>query len=317
MNATAEIATTGYRDLAHDVFSLLQSIDPSRLRAGKSTGLVEQAEGLAGRLRQATAAAPASGAVEQQLTQVASVLDAPPAAGGDWETFRRSLHVAYDDLVELLRRESIDLPTVRPTNYARSFFHVLSAVGAAALVHALEPRTTAIVAGTAALAGWTMEAARRLSPAANRVMMGVFKHVAHEHERHRINSSTWYTTALLILSLTMPPLAVTAALLVLGVGDPMAGLIGRRWGRTKLVGGRSLEGSLAFVAAGGIAAAVALLLIYPTLGLGPVAALAGTAALAGALAELLVRKVDDNFSIPVAAGAGCSLVAALLGVIAA
>ena len=315
MNATAEIAT-GYRDLAHDVFSLLQSIDPSRLRAGRSAGLVEQVEGLAGRLRQATAAAP-SGPVEQQLTHVAAVLDAPPAAGGDWESFRRRLHVAYDDLVELLRREAIELPTVRPTNYARSFFHVLSAVGAAVLVqHVLTPRTTAIVAGSFAAAGWTMEAARRLSPAANRFMMGVFKHVAHEHERHRINSSTWYTTALLLLSLTMSPLAVTAALLVLGVGDPMAGLIGRRWGRTKLVGGRSLEGSLAFVAAGGIAAALALVVYYPKLGAGPVAAMAGAAALAGALAELLVRKVDDNFTIPVAAGAGCSLVAALLGVVA-
>ena len=101
---------------------------------------------------------------------------------------------------------------------------------------------------------------------------------------------------------------------MLGVGDPVAGLIGRRWGRTKLVGGRSLEGSLAFVAAGGIAAAIALIAYYPTLSLGVIAALAFTAALAGALAELLVRKVDDNFSIPVAAGAGCSLVAGLLGV---
>lgn len=38
-------------------------------------------------------------------------------------------------------------------------------------------------------------------------------------------------------------------------------------------------------------------------------------AVAGALAELLVTKIDDNFSIPVAAGAGCSLAAVALSLL--
>jgi len=304
--------TADYRDLAHEVFSLLQSIDPSRLRGDLRAEVQQRREQLAERVRRATS----EDHIGAQLGKVAAVLEETPGDAGDWETFRKRLHVAYDDLAAMMRRESIDLPTLRPTNYTRSLFHVLSAVGSAMLVqHVLTPKTTILVAGAFTAAGWTMEISRRHSAAANRLMMVVFKNVAHEHERHRVNSSTWYTSALFLIALTMSPMAITAALMVLGLGDPAAGLIGRRFGRTKLASGKSLEGALAFVVAGALAAAAALVIYYPSLPLTSVAALALASAVAGALAELLVTRIDDNFSIPVAAGAGCSLAAVALSLL--
>lgn len=298
------------RDLAQEVFFLLQSLDPSRLRDELRESARQQAERLAAEVRRL--ASDESGA---PFASVAAVLEEAPEAPGDWETFRKRLHVAYDALVVSLKQQAIELPTLRPTNYTRSFFHVCSAVGSALLVqHVLSPRGMIWVAGAFTAAGWTMEISRRHSALANRLLMGVFKHVAHEHERHRINSSTWYTTALLLIALTMSPMACTAALLVLGLGDPAAGLVGRRFGRIRLANGKSLEGALAFVAAGALAAGAALALYYPALSLLSVGILALASAVAGALAELFLTRVDDNFSIPLAAGAGCSLAAALLAI---
>lgn len=298
------------RDLAQEVFFLLQSIDPSRLRDELRESARLQASRLAAEVRRLAS----SGEDAAPFAGVAAVLEEAPEAPGDWESFRKRLHVAYDALVvSLKQQQAIELPTLRPTNYTRSFFHVLSAAGCALLVqHVLSPRSTILVAGAFTIAGWTMEISRRHSALANRLLMRVFKHVAHEHERHRVNSSTWYTTALLLISLTMSPMACTIALLVLGFGDPAAGLIGRRFGRTRLTNGKSLEGALAFVAAGALVSAGALAFYYPALTLASVLILALAASVAGALAELFFTRVDDNFSIPLAAGAGCSIAAAAL-----
>lgn len=306
---------------ARELFSFVQAIDPSRFRAELRESVVSRAQALAERAREATARLDSSQKpLGDRLGQVAQVLAEAPAVGpaapaGEWEVFRKKLLLAYDDLALQLRREAIHAPTVRATNYTRSLFHVGSAVGAMLLVqHVLTPRSMIYVTGAAAASAWSMEISRRVSPAANRVMMKVFKNVAHEHERHNVNSSTWYTTALLLLALTMSPLACSVGLMVLGLGDPAAGLIGRRFGRTRLASGRSVEGSLAFIVAGALGAAAMLAIYYPSLSIPVTLAVALAAATPAAIVELLVSKIDDNFSIPVVAGAGASLAAWLLAI---
>jgi dolichol kinase len=51
---------------------------------------------------------------------------------------------------------------------------------------------------------------------------------------------------------------------------------------------------------------------YPSLSFGKALILALAAAVPGAVAELLSRRVDDNFTIPLAVGAGVSLTWMLL-----
>jgi len=90
---------------------------------------------------------------------------------------------------------------------------------------------------------------------------------------------------------------------VLGFGDPLAAVIGRKIGRTRLGEGRTLEGSLAFVGGGFVASWAALALWHPDAGSAVWTALA--AAVGGALAELAARRMDDNLLIPMVA-AGCA-----------
>ena len=106
-------------------------------------------------------------------------------------------------------------------------------------------------------------------------------------------------------------LLVAVGVLVLGLADPAAALVGRRFGRTKLVNGRSLEGSTAFVVTAALAGLVLVRLYFPELGWGAALALAMGGAVPGALTELYSQRLDDNLTIPVAAGACAWLVASL------
>jgi dolichol kinase len=187
----------------------------------------------------------------------------------------------------------------RPQNLSRSGFHVASALTALALIHWLPSRAWLIGVSVAfAASGWTMEIVRRRSPAANQRLMALFAPVAHPHERHGINSSTWYCTALVLLALFAPVRAAELGVLVLGLADPAAGLIGRRFGRTRLRANRSLEGSVGFVVVGALAAGAWLAIAYG-MALPALAVLAVVGGLAGALIELGSTKLDDNFTIPV------------------
>lgn len=203
-------------------------------------------------------------------------------------------------------------PGFRPPNHTRSVVHALSGVGALLVIQHVFTPTTMIAAALAFFVwGWGMEIGRRRSPAVNAFLMKVFGPIAHPHETHRVNSATWYVTALLALSLTASPMACSLAVIVLGIGDPAAAFVGRRWGRTRLASGRSLEGSLGFVGFAGLAAAATLAIYYPAIGAAELLTLSLVSALAGAVAELLTAKLDDNLVIPLAAAAGASLVAAV------
>ncbi|MGB1275120.1 MAG: diacylglycerol/polyprenol kinase family protein [Nannocystaceae bacterium] len=142
--------------------------------------------------------------------------------------------------------------------------------------------------------------------------MKVFQPVAHPHETWRINSATWYASALVMLALTGEPIVQTTAVVVLGVGDPIAALVGRRFGRHKLINGRSVEGSLAFLVTSACAAAGVLLALH---GLSLVAAttIALAAAVPATFAELVSRRVDDNLTIPLSAAAGALAALGIVG----
>ncbi|MCH9687728.1 MAG: hypothetical protein K0V04_40230 [Deltaproteobacteria bacterium] len=253
-------------------------------------------------------------AVAQSVERVAELLrEWTPDDVETWADLKAQLREAYAGFASALQAEQVAVPELRPTNYTRSAFHMMAAGVCLMLVTTLTPEQLPWVAGGFAVWGWSLETLRRISATANRWMMVLFRPIAHEQERHRVNSATWYVTALVLLTLTYSPLLSVVGVAVLGFADPIAGLVGRRWGRIRLANNRSLEGSLTFVVVGTAAALVAMQLVQPTLGPGLTWAVAVTAAVAGAFAELLSRRVDDNFSIPLVAAGSVAALLALVG----
>lgn len=310
--------------LARELFAFLQSIDPARWRAELEDAAFARLQELSVRAResaQALSDRAESSPVGVQLAALAALLESAPARTPDpsyeaqWEAFRKRLGEGYEELASTLKRHAVQVPTLRPTNYTRSLVHVSLGLGAMLLVeHVLTPRSMILVSGLCALAAWSMEVSRRYSPRANAAMLKVLGKIAHAHERHRVNSSTWYTTALFLLALTVSPMVCAVAIAVLAFADPFAALIGRRWGSVRIVANRSLQGTLGFFAMGFAVAFAVIRVYHPGVAVGASLAIAACASLTGALAELFSTRLDDNFTVPLSTAAGAVAIAAALGV---
>lgn len=304
------------RSLALELYELLRSLD-------KRGWMTASADARA-RLEEIQQRASAMGAesAERVISQrwldiVQGIHESMPAddAGKEaWKAFRARMIPAYEALAAALRVEEAPVPSLRPKNLRRSAFHVTSAVCVLLLIEEVLPLRALIIV-PAAFAGffWFLEILRRFSDRANDAMMWVFKHVAHPHERHRVNSSTWYGTALLIISLIQVPMVCAVGVAVLGLADPAAGLVGRRYGRVRLVNGRTLEGTLAFFGTGVLATLAVLSIWHVDVSFSARLAIGAAAAAVGALAELFTKQLDDNFTVPVASAFAAWGAAVLLG----
>lgn len=141
-----------------------------------------------------------------------------------------------------------------------------------------------------------------------RFFMGLFGKVLRgkEQDGAMTASTVLVASAALTIFLFRTEIAVSA-LVFLSVGDSFAAIIGTRFGKIKLVSGRTLEGSLAALLSC-LSASVGLLYLSGLLGwnLTPEGLAAG--AVAATLAELFEMPLDDNLRIPVFAGLVMELV---------
>ncbi|MCB9779348.1 MAG: hypothetical protein H6742_12345 [Alphaproteobacteria bacterium] len=311
------------RELALDLLALLGELDSARWRSELELAVrdhVARIQLRTDRLRKADLLADT---LRQSLDELVEVIRACLPARDlpreqlyrAWDDFRHHLQPAYEGICNALAEQSIVVPTRRPTNYARNVLHFGSALLAMAIVHwLLSPTAMLVVGGALATWAWSMEAGRRVHPAVNRFLMWVLGPFAHPHESYRVNSATWYCTALFLLALFGSKLLVLVAIGVLGFADPMAAVIGRRFGTVKLVNGRSLQGSLTFFLTGVAVAAPTIAWTRPELHPTEVLAISAAASALSAVAELFSLRIDDNLSIPIAAAFGAGLTAMALGI---
>ncbi len=148
---------------------------------------------------------------------------------------------------------------------------------------------------------FTLEYFRFRRPGVNRWLFDRFRGFTKEKERGRISSTTLFLLSCLVTLLAFDKGVAIDAMLLLVFGDPIAEMVGLRWGRTPLLG-KSLEGTAAGLAA---CLAVTLPLAATPLGLSLPVILAG--ALAATFFELIPAPVDDNLLIPLGAGAVMAL----------
>jgi dolichol kinase len=290
--------------LADDVRALLWSLDPARHNGQPLNGTRAQ-------ILQETLDAVEAGM--QGAEALRRALSIEPDTLGGWDKWRRHALPAYEAFAALVRESGHAAPSLRPSNHVRAVFHVMGGTSAAMMVeHVLPPSWLLPVAGLMATWAWSMELTRRRSQRVNRLLMWVFGPVAHAHEAWRINSATWFSTALVAVALIGSPLAALVGFLVLGWADPAAGIIGRRFGRTPLVHGRTLEGTLTFAIVGAAVSFAALWLWHPELTTQTALLLAAAGAIPAAVAELFARRIDDNLAIPIVAALGVVAASALI-----
>lgn len=160
----------------------------------------------------------------------------------------------------------------------------------------------------------------------NRLFVTVVGSLLKEEEKKRYNATIPYFTACLLLLWFFSDVTATLACIFLMVGDPFAAYVGGRYGRVRFWNGKSLEGLLAFMAAGFVGSIIFLAVHLALMGdaAGPFAlntpaapliviAGLGCAALAEFLSMVAVRGLfDDNLIVPLCGAAGMALCASVM-----
>jgi len=94
--------------------------------------------------------------------------------------------------------------------------------------------------------------------------------------------------------------AFTLALLIFAISDPLAGLVGSKWIKSKgIYGGKTIAGSLTFL----FSALIICLLLFNSVHGNPMIALSLMIALTATVTELISTQGTDNFTVPLAVSA--------------
>jgi len=148
------------------------------------------------------------------------------------------------------------------------------------------------------------EAVARHAPAVNRLFV-------RAEEQMRESAMIPFAIAVLLTILTMPKRAALVGIYALGIADPLAAVVGIRWGRHRITPTRTFEGSFAFFTA---TTAISAVVLGWGFGGSPftVAWAAVIIGVIAAICETLPVRIDDNLTIPLFVGFTTWIVAAAL-----
>ena len=178
----------------------------------------------------------------------------------------------------------------------RRLFHLTA--GSVILVAGIFAPHSAIVIALAALTagGFTLDLARFRMGWLNRLFLRWLAPLLKADEGRRVTGATYMALAALVVFVSFDRPVAVAALLFLSLGDPAAALVGMRAPGPRLFG-KSPGGTIAFIAASwavvGVMVATGAVEYHWGLMAGAVVA---------ALVELAPVPLDDNLTVPIAAG---------------
>jgi dolichol kinase len=178
----------------------------------------------------------------------------------------------------------------------RKLFHLLGGLVLLS-IYFMSPKNAFWIYGVLVGAVFVIEIVRLKIPAMNKLLLARFPSFVRKSEEHSLTGTIPYILGVSLSYYAYSVPTATAAVCFLAFGDVAATTIGERYGKRKIKD-KSLEGTAAFVVVA-VAIGCALLLFYPAYPLWVMV----LGALTAAGIELLSLAVNDNFAIPIIAGA--------------
>ena len=183
----------------------------------------------------------------------------------------------------------------------RALFHIFAGMQIPIGALFLPKTVLLVVVGLGTSVFLTSDLIRLRVPRVNRWFIWLFKPLLREEEVSHLTSASYMLLASLIALLAFPRDIAVLALSFLAVGDAVAGIVGQRIGRRKILGS-SLEGSLAC-----LISCVAIGFVFYHAGLNIPLHTVLVGSVCATIAEVLTLRIDDNLTMPLFAGAVMTL----------
>jgi dolichol kinase len=221
---------------------------------------------------------------------------------------------------EQITEEDSSVKTEKPTStrhdlqFPRRFFHMGMGVFAGTVYYLFLPHQAAVtILGTAACVVYIVEQLRLNYPEHAATFKVLTKYLLRAEEQLKESAGMPFVMGLLLTLLSFPKVVALTAIFTLGVADPMSAIIGIRFGKNKIVKGKSLEGSAAFFISTFLITIGVFGVLYQN-DMSLVVLLAVIVSLLMTAFELLPIKLDDNLTIPIMMGLTTWFCAGFLGI---
>ncbi len=207
---------------------------------------------------------------------------------------------------------SSQLQSKSDLHVARKIWHTSGILGMIAIYQYFGTRQTWWILAGFLIFFLPLDWLRLHRPTLNRATIKVFSLVMRDHEAKSFSGLTYLLIGATILLAFFDRHILTLSLLFLAIGDPLASLVGIRFGRDRIFGSKTLQGTgAAFAACSAIAGVYFYLNGLMTERLLIVAPISG---LIGATTELIpIGDLDDNLTCPVLSAVGLSILFYLYG----
>lgn len=194
--------------------------------------------------------------------------------------------------------DKIDLKKKSDLHLGRKLWHATGVCLMVAIYHLAGPERSWMILGLLTAVALPFDFLRLSNSQLNRVAVRCFGPVMRQHEVEHVSGASYLFLGALFLLLYQDSHILTLTLLFLAFGDPVASFFGIRFGKDKIIGNKTLQGTMASLV---VCTLIAFVYYYThnimTERLLIVAPLSGAI---GAASELIpVGKLDDNFTFPI------------------
>jgi diacylglycerol kinase (CTP) len=188
-------------------------------------------------------------------------------------------------------------------HWPRKIWHFTGIIIMLGIYHYFGPKMSWWILGGLMAFFFPLDYLRKTRPSLNAATFKVFGPLMRQHETNRMSGLSYLLFGAAILLAFFDRHIITLSLLFLAVGDPVASYFGIRFGRDKLLGNKTLQGTLAAFLACTLIASVYYYL--NGLMLERIFIVAPVSGLIAAATELVpIGKLDDNLTCPVLSAIG-------------
>lgn len=188
----------------------------------------------------------------------------------------------------------------------RKSIHVVLSLVVVVVVWRLPRLHAAMVLAAATLLALAVERARRADGPFDRLFHHHLGRLLRDREKDRLTGATTLAMGYTVTVLAFPTVPAITGILVAGVADAVAAVVGKRFGRLRYRGGKSVEGSVGFLILVTATVAIAVPAFHPLIVLTLAFMLTGI--------EAFSFAVPDNLYLPVATAAVIQAAGFLTGV---